>query len=124
MKKITFLFFAFVCTIVVSSCMHKNVKGSIKYNETKHTFSMKAYFPESKTREVEEYMNHTIGTNSNMSFINAIIDGNLALDDHTTFYIKKSPDTLYITLDKDRNSDKSYQEIKSMCLGLKNVLDK
>ena len=85
---------------------------------------MKAYFSNNKMREVEEYMDNKIGRTSNMSFANARIDGTLALDDHTTFYIKKSAGRLEIKLDKNKNSDHSYQEIKSMCEGIKKVLAK
>lgn len=123
MKKFRYLFFL-SASIFSLSCVHNSGNTNIKYSETEHTYSMKAEFPEAETREVEEYMNHTIGTISNMSFINTQIDGSIALDDHTTFYIKKSPGILDITLDKDRNSDESYQEIKSMCQGIKKVLAK
>ncbi|MEO9070653.1 MAG: hypothetical protein ABI261_06430 [Ginsengibacter sp.] len=106
------------------SCVHNSGNTNIQYKETEHSYSMKADFPENETKEVEEYMNRTIGTINNMSFINTEIDGSLSLDDHTIVYIKKSPGILYITLDKDRNSDESYQEIKSMCQGIKKVLGK
>lgn len=124
MKKITTLLFTLACITSIPSRVYNNGNTNIKYNETEHSYTMKAEFPEEKTRDVEEYMNHTIGTISNMSFINTQIDGSLALDDHTTFYIKKSPGILYITLDKDRNTDESYHEIKSMCEGIKKVLAK
>ena len=85
---------------------------------------MKADFPESRSREVDEYMDDKIGSASNMSFTNTRIDGTLALDDHTTFYIKKAPGTLRVSLDKDKNTKRSYLEIKSMCDGIKKVLVK
>ena len=59
---------------------------------------------------------------SNMSFVNSRIDGKLALDDHTTFYIKKYPGYLQIKLDKDENSAEAYERIKSMCEGIKKVI--
>ena len=73
-------------------------------------------------RKVEEFMDHKIGRTSNMSFVNARIDGTLALDDHTTFYIKKCRGRLEIKLDKNKNSGGSYEEIKSMCEGIKKAL--
>jgi hypothetical protein len=75
-------------------------------------------------RNVEEYMDNRIGRRSNMSFVNSRIDGTLALDDHTTFYIKKYPGRLEIKLDKDKNSYEAYQGIKSMCDGIKKLLTK
>jgi hypothetical protein len=83
---------------------------------------MKAWFPQGAMRNVEEYMNDRIGDKSSMSFVNTRIDGTLTLDDHTTFYMKKSTGELRITLDKDKNSREGYREIKSMCEGIKKVI--
>ena len=77
-----------------------------------------------KTRAVEEYMDSRIERRSNMSFVNSQIDGTIALDDHTTFYIKKPTGILKIKLDKDENSDEAYHRIKAMCEGIKKVLTK
>jgi len=67
-------------------------------------------------------MNYKIGDASNMSFTNTRIDGQLSLNDHTTFYIKKYPGYLKIKLDKGKNSDESYYRIKEMCEGIKKVI--
>jgi len=124
MKKTSILLFLFAVSIATFSCRENHHNISISYKETDHTYSMKADFPESRTRDIDEYMNDKIGNASNMSFTNTRIDGTLALDDHTTFYIKKSPGTLKVSLDKDKNSERSYLKIKSMCDGIKKVLAK
>ncbi len=90
MKKFTVLFFALTCITVVS-CMHHDGNIDIHYKDTDHSYSMNAYFSKSKTRDVEEYMDDRIGRRSHMSFVNSRIDGTIALDDHTKFYIKKAP---------------------------------
>ena len=110
--------------VVASSCMHNHHNGdiSLNFNESDHYYSMKAYFSKNRTREVERYMDSRIGKRSNMSFVNSKLDGRLALDDHTTFYIKKSPGLLKIKLDKAENSEEAYERIRSMCEGLKKVL--
>ncbi len=123
MKKLQALFCALLC-LAASSCIHHHGDIDITYSESDQYYSMEAYFNKSQTRDVERYMDRMIGNKSNMSFSNTRIDGSLALDDHTTFYIKKSPGILKIKLDKDKNSDESYHEIKSMCIGIKKVLAK
>ena len=123
MKKLQALFYMLTC-ITIPSCMHHDGNLNISYSESDHYYSMKADFSKSKTRDVEEYMDRRIGTRSNMSFVNTRIDGTLALDDHTTFYIKKYPGYVEIKLDKDENSGDAYQHIKSMCEGIKKVLTK
>jgi len=124
MKKLFVLFIA-LAGITIISCRHfESNNTSISYSETDHYFSMRSYFGKAKTRNVEEYMDDRIGSGSNMSFVNTRIDGQLALDDHTTFYIKKHAGFLEIKLDKDKNSYASYEKIKSMCEGIKEVLAK
>jgi hypothetical protein len=123
MKKLIALFFALAC-ITLISCWHNDHSIDISYKEAGHYYSMKAHFSKSKTREVEEYMDNRIGAGSSMSFKNTRIDGELTLDDHSTFYIKKYPGLVEIKLDKDENSGEAYQRIKSMCEGIKKVLIK
>jgi hypothetical protein len=83
---------------------------------------MYAHFSKNKTIEVDRFMNNKIGNRNSMSFENSRIDGKLALNDHTTFYIKKYPGYIEIKLDKDENSVEAYQRMKSMCEGIKKVL--
>src|SRR5215469_13375301 len=112
MKKRTILFYA-VMIICLSSCRwydHGNI--DISYSEWSHYYLMKAHFNRHKTRAVEEYMNDRIGDRGDMSFVNTRIDGQITLDDRTTFYIKKYPGFLEIKLDKDQNDFDSYQRVK------------
>ena len=83
---------------------------------------MNAWFPENRTRDVEEYMDDEIGRRSNVSFVHTRIDGRIGLDDHTTFFVKKFPGHIEIELDKRKNSYHAYREIKSVCEGIKDVL--
>ena len=110
--------------ITIPSCMHHDGNLNISYSESDHYYSMKADFSKSKTRDVEEYMDRRIGGRSNISFVNSRIDGNLALNDYTTFYIKKYPGHIEIKPDKDENSYEGYHRIKSMCRGIKKILVK
>ena len=126
MKKLrAFIFYAITYVITASSCM-RNDNGNINlsFKDSDHYYSMYAYFDKSQTRAVEQYMDRRIGRRSNMSFINSKIDGTIALDDHMTFYIKKSPGILKIKLDKDKNSMEAYDKIRSMCEGIKILLAK
>lgn len=122
MKKLLPLFYSLAC-ITVISCIH-NGNTNISYSESGHYYSMKANFSKNKTKNVEEYMDNRIGTGSNMSFVNTSLDGQLILDDHTKFYIRKHPGHIEIKLDKNENSGEAYQRIKSMCEGIKKVLAK
>lgn len=121
MKKFTPFLFGGVL-ILLSSCWHNDHNVNIHYKDAEDYYSMKAYFSRNSTRRVERYMDDRIGRRSHMSFVNSRIDGTIGLDDHTTFYIKKYPGYLEIKLDKYQNSPGSYETVKSMCQGIRNVL--
>ena len=121
--------FVLMCNLLLVcfclSCTQSNNDNvNINISESEHYYKMLAHFSTGKTRDVDVFMDHKIGKRSNMSFANSRIDGKLALDDHTTFYIKKYPGYLQIKLDKEENSAEAYQRIKSMCEGLKNEISK
>lgn len=126
MKKLPALsFYAIACAITLSSCVRNHDSGlSLTYTESDDYYSMNAEFSKSKTRAVERYMESKIGQTTKTPFTSARIDGTVALDDQTTFYMKKSPGTLKIKLDKDENSEEALEKIRSMCEGLKGVLSK
>ena len=123
MKKLSTLFFCAVTfTIVTPSCTHSSGDTSLTLTESDHYYFMYAHFNKNKTRDVEKYMDNLIGKQSNMSFVNTQIDGTVALDDHTIFYIKKFPGFIKLKLDKNENSYESYHQVKAMCEGIEKVL--
>jgi hypothetical protein len=119
MKKLVPLF-ALAC-ITIISCHHDR-DIHITTNDGDNDFYMNAHFSKHKTRAIERYMDRVLGRQRNMSFINSRIDGTIALDDHTIFYIEKHPGHIKIKLDKDKNSEESYEEIRDMCEGMKEML--
>ncbi len=121
MKKLIIVMCAFACISVIS-CRHNERDINITYNESDQYYSMIAHFGKSKTRGVEKYMDHKLGKKSNISFMNAQIDGNVTLDDDTRFYLKKQPGLIKIKLDKTSNSDEAYVRVKAMCQGIKKVV--
>ena len=99
---------------------HHNI--SIHVSDSEHYYKMYAHYNAGKTGNVDEYITDEIGRAINMSFVNTRIDGQLTLDDHTTFYLKKYPGYIEIKLDKEKNSDEAYHKIKVMCDGVKKVI--
>lgn len=122
MKKQNFLFFMLIFTGLASCRWHDNENTNISYSEWSHYYSMKAHFNKNKMRKVENYMDEKMGDQSDMSFVNTRINGQIALDDHSNFYIKKYPGFLEIKFDKYKNNEESYQRIKAMCEGIKEVV--
>ena len=123
MKKQIALFYALACMVFgLSSCWHSDHNINIKYKDTGRYYSMDARFSKNKTREVEDYMNDRLGKGNHRFLKNTSIDGQLVLDDRTSFYIHKYPGYIEIKLDKDKNSEESFHKIKAMCEGIKEVL--
>ncbi len=121
MKKLAVISGIISC-LTLLSCNHNNKNIDITYSENEQYYSMIANFSENKNRDVEKYMDYKLGWRSNTSFVNATINGTIALDDHTTFYIKKEPGHLKIKLDKTENSDEAYNRVKALCQGIKKVV--
>ena len=121
MKKLKAPLYVLLCLLAIA-CFDNDHNINISYKNSDRYYSMDAHFSKSKTREVEEYMDRRIGKKSNMSFINSRMDGTIALDDHTTFYIKKSLGMLKIKLDKQENSEEAFHRVKYMCEGIKSVV--
>jgi hypothetical protein len=121
MKKITILLFVLLPVITITSCGFPDGSISIKHSQYDHYYEMTAKFNPEKTIEVDKYLDKEL-PNGNMSFVNTRMDGEITLDNKATFYIKKSPGYLNIKFDKEKNSDKAYTKIKSVCEGINDVV--
>jgi len=121
MKKLTILLFVFLPVIIITSCGFPDGSISIKHSQYDHYYEMKAKFNPDKTTEVDRYLDKKLPS-GNMSFVNIEMDGEITLDDKTTFYIKKSPGYLHIKFDKEKNSDEAFIKIKSVCEGINDVV--
>ena len=122
MKKQIIVFYVLICFLLCGCTYHQGTT-SLKLSETDHYYNMEAWFYENRTDDVEAYMDEKIGRANNVSFSASRIDGRLTLGDRTTFFIKKFPGHIEIKLDKGENSPGSYQKIKSLCEGIREVLD-
>ncbi|MEO6723367.1 MAG: hypothetical protein ABIN67_23575 [Ferruginibacter sp.] len=123
MKVFNYVLYAMLC-IIFFACRHHHGDISITYNDAEEYYSMNAYFNENQTRTLEHYMDRRLAKGNDISFINMQNDAMLTLDDHTKFYLKKTPGQIRIRLNKGENSYAAYHRIKSMCEGMKNILTK
>jgi hypothetical protein len=118
MKKIVI---ALSISIALISCGFPGGSISIKHSEYDHYYEMTAKFNPDKTAAVERWLDKELAT-GDVSFTKTEIDGNITLDDNSTFYMKKSPGFLNIKLDKEKNSDAIYRKIRSVCEGINDVV--
>ena len=121
MKKLAILMCVLLPVITIISCGFPSGSVSIKHSQYDHYYEMKAKFNPKKTTEVDRYLDKEL-SGGDMSFVNTAIDGEITLDNKTTFYIKKSPGYLHIKFDKEKNSDEAFFKIKSVCEGINEVV--
>ncbi len=120
MKKI--FLFLLICLVVVACfvsytfhrVLHFNNDHdvSIKIKETGSMYQLYASYQRNKTYRVQRFMDAQLHTHD--LFRNARMNAVVTLDDKTNFYIKTSPGSLYIKLNKDENNDEAYLRIKEL----------
>jgi hypothetical protein len=118
MKNIAILLFV---TLAVISCGFPDGSISIKHSQYDHYYEMTAKFNPDKTDKVGGYLDKELPS-GNMSFANTEMNGDITLENKTTFYIKKSPGYLNIKFDKEKNSEEAFTKIKSVLEGINEVV--
>ena len=121
MKKSSILLCVLIAGITITSCDFPDGSISIKHSQYSHYYEMTAKFNPEKTTEVDRWLDQELAP-GNMSFVNTQMDGEITLDNKTTFYIKKSQGYLNIKFDKEKNSDEAYAKVKSVCDGINEVV--
>lgn len=125
MKKVFILVAAcvFLATIFSSCFNYHDNDVSISIQEDEEEYKLSAHFEDRKTRAVQNFIKEY--TASGISFKrknNNYIDATVTLDDNTRFYIKSKEGLLKIKFDKEQNSEESYEKVKAMCEGVKDLL--
>jgi len=107
-----------------SSCFnHHSNDVSISIKEDEAEYRLSARFDDSKTRAVQNYIKQCTASNSIFKHGGRNeIDATVTLDDNTRLYIKSQEGHLKIKLNKEENSEESYERVKEMCEGVKELL--
>ena len=113
MKKITILLCVLALLTTIISCGFPGGSIDINHSQYGHYYEMTAKFNPDKTIQVDKYLDRELSGGDRV-FVNTRMDGEITLDNNTTFYIKKSPGYLKIKFDKVKNSDEAYSKVKSV----------
>lgn len=126
--KIRFLLVAGVLFFIsiLSSChWHHNHDVSISINDDEDIYQLSARFDDSKTKAVLHFIDKYAGSNEIFkSGGNVEIDATTTLEDNIRIYIRSYPGRLKIKFNKEENSEESYEHVKDMCEGIKELLAK
>ena len=94
---------------------------TISVTDSDDEYEFYAKFDEQKTQRVQDFINTKIAPGS--SITGDHVDITTTLDDKTQFKLEEYPGKVRIKLDKDENSTASYQRVKAICEGLKQVIE-
>ena len=106
-----------LCVILSCSHLHHN-DVSLTINESEHYYKIYAHYATNKTIMVEKCMDKYLRKSGDASFINTRIDGDITLNNGTTFYIKNNSGELAIKLNKDVNTADALDDMKALAKGL------
>ena len=111
MKKLPILLCVLTLVTTIISCGFPGGSIDIRHSHYDHYYEMTAKFNPGKTNQVDRYLDRELSS-GDMVFVNTRMEGEITLDNKTTFYIKKSPGYLKIKFDKVKNSDEAYTKVK------------
>ena len=101
----------------------RNYDGvSISIHDDTDSYRLIAKYNVNSTGKVQRYINKCISPNGLFSSTNDDLDVTTTLKDGTYFYVKASPGSMNIAIDKTKNSADSYYRIKKICEGIKGIL--
>lgn len=118
--------FSAVCSLLMLSfslsCARINHNINLTISESEQYVTIVAHYHEDRQYEVDKCMDKHFGRPGNMSFANARINGNIAMNNGTKFYIKKQPGFIDIRFNKIENSASAYKHLKDFGNDLKSAM--
>ena len=102
----------------------KNDNNMVSISENGSRYEFHSVYNNNLTGKVLAYMDNTIARGSSTRFKNMQVDAQMTLDNHASFYIKSYPGKPDLKLDKRKNSVEIYTRFKSMCEGLRDLIQK
>jgi hypothetical protein len=111
----------------LSSCYHdyhhEHDNISISIQEDDDEYRLNARFDENKTTAIDDYIKSCTGSDGHYRYTgHGNINAMLTLDDNSQVYIKSRDGRLKIKFDKEGNSEASYERVRDMCEGIKEIL--
>lgn len=126
MKRIIIVL-ALICFAVSGCDFNRNSKGlsiTSEDSDSRGSYNFEASYPKDQTLKVINYIESDLKINSIFIGVDDKRDMDVEIPGGPKFHLKASPGYLEIELDKKKNSYQSYQRIKKLCLGIKDILIK
>jgi hypothetical protein len=93
---------------------------SIRVKENGRIYEIKASYAKNKTYRIQRFIDQELHTRD--VFSNARMDGDITLDDRSSFYVQTYPGKLIIRMDRRENDPEAYYRLKSLGEKLKRKL--
>ena len=122
MKLRALLFSTFyVTTLLLTSCSkNKDLNVQVKDSDTEYSFT--AQYNRDKTLAVQQYVNAALKPNRIFADHQEKIAKDIRLADGSVFRLESSPGDFSIEFGKKDNSDASYENIRKICSGIKEIV--
>ena len=121
-KQILLLTCGLYILAALSSCHWRHHYSSVTISDSRDEFRLCASYDRNKMHKLQRLLEEDLGEDNSRSFRHSRIDGDITLDEGTTFYMHSYPGELNITIDKDENSPESVQRIREACEDIKYLL--
>jgi hypothetical protein len=120
------LYLLLICLGLLASGCHLTQSDNLEVSvsESEEFYEFTASYEESKTRDVQKFINQSIKPSQLFTSTDDVLDITTQLKDKTRFQLKSSPGKLKIRLNKQENTEASYERIKNMGDGLRSLLTK
>lgn len=124
MKNRPFIIAVLLIIIVLFSCNfhHDGHDVAVSISEDEEEYRFSAWFDESKTREIQNYMSNHFDGNDIFKGGNIKIEATTTFEETVPVYIKFRPGKLKIKFNKEESPEESYEKVKDMCEGIKQLL--
>jgi hypothetical protein len=120
MKRFVLSILSFTVFTILSCNKPDDLKLSVKDTDSQYKFS--AQYDQRKTIAVQQYLNTRLKPNRIFSDHTEDVEKDIKLTDGTVFHLESSPGKLEIELEKKQNSSASYQNMREVCLEVRDIV--
>jgi hypothetical protein len=111
-------------TLFIMSSCNKSDNLSISVKDTDSRYQFSARYDRKKTIAVQQFVNTALKPNRIFADHEEELKKDIKLDDGSEFHLDSSLGDFVIEFEKDKNSDTAYENVKKLCKGVKEVIER
>ncbi|HEX3006283.1 MAG TPA: hypothetical protein VHO90_01575 [Bacteroidales bacterium] len=103
-------------------CRCQNVTYVISYKDNDDSYELRAVYEEHLNPKLRRYIAEQIHLNDRNLTKKLAAGMNISLQDKTKLYLRLTPVQLWVKINKSQGTDSSYNNLKSMCKNLEDLI--